>query len=99
MIITGLIGALVTSSYKVRGIVDFSAEMLLIDIVVGVLHVRMLRSLLGRVDTRLDRPQARSCHWLRRLEDLHHRRWMDHLPLVPLSNRLGTLRGWQCHLT
>ena len=65
--------------------------MRLTDVVVGILHVRMLRSLLGWMDTRMDRPQARSGHWLRCLEDLHHRRWMDHLPLVPLSNRLGTL--------
>lgn len=101
MIITGLVGALVTSSYKVQYIVIIKCcmETLLIIIIVGILHLWMLRSLLGWVDPHLDRPQARSCHWFRCLENLPHGRYLDHLPLVPLSNCLGPFRGWQCHLT
>ena len=101
MIITGLVGALVTSSYKVRyhGIAKEYIETLLTVSAVGLLHLRMLRSLLGWVDTHLDRPQARSCDWPRCLKNLPHRRYLDHLPLVPLPNCLGTFRGWQRHLT
>lgn len=99
MIITGLVGALVTSSYKVQHLAKYRTESLLTMIIVGVLRFRMLSSLLGCVDPRLDRPQARSCHWSRRLENIHNCRYLDRLPLVPLPDRLGTFRGWQCHLT
>lgn len=64
MIITGLVGALVTSSYKVPDKAESSTEKLLTIIIVGLLHLWMLRSLLGWLDPRLDRPQACSCHWL-----------------------------------
>lgn len=94
MIITGLVGALVTSSYKVQYSAKSYTETLLTVRIVGVLHLRMLRSLLGWVDSHLDRSQARSCHWLRCLENLSHRRYLDHLPLVPLPDCLGTFRGW-----
>ena len=88
MIITGLVGALVTSSYKVNFFCETyvsSAN----DYTVGLLHLRMLRSLLDCVDPRLDRSQARCQHWLRRRQDLPHRRWLDYLPLVSLPDRLG----------
>lgn len=90
MIITGLVGALVTSSYKVQYFARCYKGMLLTTSIVGVLHLRMLRSPLGWVDPHLDRPQARSCHWLRCLENLPHRRYLDHLPMVPVPNCLGT---------
>ena len=64
MIITGLVGALVTSSYKVPDMVERSKEKLLTMIIVGLLRLWMFRSTLGWLDPHLDRPQARSCHWL-----------------------------------
>ena len=91
MIITGLVGALVTSSYKVHTPPKVFAKRLLMTELVGLLHLRNVRSLLGCMDTHMDRPQARSWHWLRCLEDLHHRWGLDHFPLVPLSDCLGTL--------
>ena len=64
MIITGLVGALITSSYKVYQVAERSMGMMLMKNPVGILHLWMLRSLLDCVDTHLDRPQARSCHWV-----------------------------------
>ena len=90
MIITGLVGALVTSSYKVQYFAKSCRDMVLTFTIVGVLRLWMRRSPLGWMDPRLDRPQARSCHWLGCLEDLPHCRYLDHLPLVPLPDCLGT---------
>ena len=68
-------------------------------IIVGLFCFRVRRSIMGWVDPRLDRPQARSCHRRRCLKNLPNRRYLDCFPLVPLPDRLGTFRGWQCHLT
>lgn len=64
MIITGLTGALVTSSYKVQYLARTLIDTLLTIAIVGVLRLWMPRSFLGRMDSRLDWPQARSCHWV-----------------------------------
>lgn len=63
MIITGLVGALITSSYKVNTMWMVWGHVVNGNIV-GILRLRMLRSLLGCVDSRLDRPQARVCDWV-----------------------------------
>lgn len=94
MIITGLVGALVASSYKVRCFAQLHTEMLLMTTIVGILHLRLPCPLLDRMDPHLDWPQVRSFHWLRCLKNLHYRWYLDHLPLVPLPDCMGTFRGW-----
>lgn len=63
MIITGLVGALITSSYKVYQVEERVTGMLLMENAVGILRLWMRRPLLDHLDSRLDWPQARSCHW------------------------------------
>lgn len=59
MIITGLIGALVTSSYKVVPMSKLSLNIADTP-TVGLLHIRLPRSSLGCMDSHRDRTQARS---------------------------------------
>ncbi len=61
---------------------------------VGLLRVWLFRFLLGCMDSHLDRTQTRSRYWRRCTQGLPHLRCLDHLPLVPVPNRLGTVGGW-----
>lgn len=49
------------------------------------------------MDRHLDRSQTRSGTWSRNLQNLPDLRRLDHLPLVLVSNRLGSFRGRQRH--
>ncbi len=98
MIITGLIGALVVSSYKVCNILVSDLTFANISSV-GLLRLWLRSLLLGCLDCHLDCTQARSRHRRGCPPNLPHLRRLDHLLVVPVPYRLGTLRGWQRHFT
>lgn len=97
MIITGLVGALVVSSYKVsvKPLGRISPGLI---ISVGLLRIWQPSSLRRGLDFDLDSSQARRRSWRRRWQSLQYLRSSHGVPLVLVPHRLGSLRGRQSHL-